>query len=62
VRRRLLGRPVRSRALDIRVNQLYVCRRGIDTGFDEAQVRRELDQKELTLRIDLHQGKASARM
>jgi len=48
--------------LDIRVNQLYVCRRGIDTGFDETQVRRELDQKELTLRIDLHQGKASARM
>lgn len=48
--------------LDIRVNDFYLCRRGIDAGFDEAQARRELDQKELTVRIDLHQGKASTRM
>lgn len=47
--------------LDIRVNDLYLCRRGLDTGFDEAAARRELDRKELTLRLDLHLGKASTR-
>jgi glutamate N-acetyltransferase / amino-acid N-acetyltransferase len=44
---------------DIRINNLYLCRRGLDAGFDDAAARRELDGKELTLRLDLHQGKAS---
>jgi glutamate N-acetyltransferase/amino-acid N-acetyltransferase len=50
-----------SRA-DIRVNDLYLCRRGLDTGFDEVAARRELGQKELTLRLDFHRGPAHARM
>ena len=47
--------------IDIRVNDLYLCRKGLDTGFDEAAARRELDQNELTLRIDLHAGTAIGR-
>jgi len=45
--------------MDIRVNELFLCRRGLDAGFDDAAARAELDRKELTLRLDLHQGKAS---
>jgi glutamate N-acetyltransferase/amino-acid N-acetyltransferase len=48
--------------VDIRVNNLLVCRKGIDAGFNEAAARAELDRSELTLRIDLHQGRASARI
>ena len=46
--------------VDIRVNDLLLCRDGVDAGFDEASARKELDRKEVTLRIDLHQGRASA--
>jgi glutamate N-acetyltransferase / amino-acid N-acetyltransferase len=48
--------------VDIRVNDFYLCRRGLDAAFDEAAAKRELDQKELTLRVNLHQGKGSVRM
>lgn len=48
--------------VDIRVNDFYLCRRGLDAAFDEAAGKRELDRKELTLRVDLHQGKGSAQM
>jgi glutamate N-acetyltransferase/amino-acid N-acetyltransferase len=48
--------------VDILVNDLFLCRRGLDAGFDEAAAHAELDQKELTIRLDLHQGKASARI
>jgi glutamate N-acetyltransferase/amino-acid N-acetyltransferase len=48
--------------VDIQVNGLVLCRRGLDAGFDEAAAKRELDQKELTIRIGLHQGKAFARI
>jgi len=48
--------------VDIRVNGFVLCRRGLDAGFDETAARRELDREELTLRVDLHQGKASARI
>jgi glutamate N-acetyltransferase/amino-acid N-acetyltransferase len=47
--------------VDICVNDLYLCRRGLETGFDEAAASREFDQKELTIRIHLHAGKARAR-
>ena len=40
----------------------FLCRRGLDAAFDEAAAKRELDQKELTLRVDLHQGKGFARL
>ena len=46
--------------VDIRINDLLLCRDGLDAGFDEASARKELDRKEMTLRVDLHQGRASA--
>jgi len=48
--------------VDISVNGFFLCRKGLDAGFDEAAATRVLDQKELTVRVDLHQGKASARI
>ena len=48
--------------VDIRINDFLLCRHGLGAGFDEAAAKRELDGKELTVRLDLHQGKASARM
>ena len=47
--------------VDIRVNRFYLCRKGLDTGFDEAAATREFDRKELTVHIDLHAGRARAR-
>jgi len=47
--------------VDIRINDFVLCQRGLDVGFDEAAARRALDQKELTIRLDLHQGRASTR-
>jgi len=46
--------------VDIHINDLLVCRDGVDAGFDEASARKELEGKEMTLRLDLHQGDASA--
>jgi len=48
--------------VEIRVNDFVLCRHGLDAGFDEAAAKRELEAKELTLTVDLHQGRASARM
>lgn len=48
--------------VDITVNQVPLCRKGVDTGFDEAVAHRELDQKEVLLRVDLHTGSATARI
>jgi glutamate N-acetyltransferase/amino-acid N-acetyltransferase len=48
--------------VDILVNDLCLCRRGVDAGFDEAAAHRELEQKELTVRVNLHAGGASARV
>jgi glutamate N-acetyltransferase/amino-acid N-acetyltransferase len=48
--------------VDVYVNALALCRKGLDAGFDEAAAKKELDQKELTLRVELHQGSASARI
>jgi glutamate N-acetyltransferase/amino-acid N-acetyltransferase len=47
---------------DIRVNDFYLCRQGLDAGFQEAAARKELDRKDVLIRLDLHQGKASARI
>jgi glutamate N-acetyltransferase/amino-acid N-acetyltransferase len=46
--------------VDIRVNDLLLCRDGVDAGFDEAAARKELGGKEVVLRLDLHQGSATA--
>jgi len=48
--------------VEIRVNDFVLCRKGLDTGFDETAAKRELDAKELTVRLDLRLGQASARM
>ena len=47
--------------VDIRVNDFFLCRKGLDVGFDEAAAQREFGRKELTLHIDLHAGSASTR-
>ncbi|MGH9354518.1 MAG: bifunctional glutamate N-acetyltransferase/amino-acid acetyltransferase ArgJ, partial [Terriglobia bacterium] len=46
---------------EIRVNNLVLCRRGLDAGFDEVAAKKELDRSEFTIRLNLGQGKASVR-
>jgi glutamate N-acetyltransferase/amino-acid N-acetyltransferase len=48
--------------IEVRVNDLVLCRKGVDAAFDEAAAHRELEGKEILLHIDLHAGKASARI
>jgi glutamate N-acetyltransferase / amino-acid N-acetyltransferase len=56
------GATFNPEKVDILVNDLFLCRKGVDAGFDEAAARRELDLKELTLRVDLHAGRGSSRI
>ncbi len=48
--------------IDVSVNSMALCLKGIDAGFDEATAHRELEGKELVLHVDLHTGKATARV
>jgi glutamate N-acetyltransferase / amino-acid N-acetyltransferase len=48
--------------IDVSVNSMALCRKGVDAGFDEAAAHHELEQKELVLHVDLHAGKAAARV
>jgi glutamate N-acetyltransferase / amino-acid N-acetyltransferase len=48
--------------IDVSANQLALCRKGVDAGFDEAAARRELGRKEIVIHVDLHAGRATARM
>jgi glutamate N-acetyltransferase/amino-acid N-acetyltransferase len=48
--------------VDVSVNSVMLCRKGVEAGFDEAAARRELEKEELSLRVDLHAGKSTARM
>lgn len=54
------GAAIDASKIDVRVNGLYLCRHGVHACFDESAAKKELDQSELTIRIDLHQGKADA--
>jgi glutamate N-acetyltransferase/amino-acid N-acetyltransferase len=45
---------------DICINRMDLCRRGMDTGFNEAEARREMDQSEVAIIVHLHAGKFSA--
>jgi glutamate N-acetyltransferase / amino-acid N-acetyltransferase len=54
------GAAIDASKVDVRVNGLYLCRRGVHAGFDEAAAKQVLDNNELVVRIDLHQGKADA--
>ena len=55
------GASFNPEKVDILVNDLFLCRKGVDARFDEATARRELDLKELTLKVDLHAGRGSSR-
>ncbi len=46
--------------IDVSVNNLALVRKGVAAGFDEAAAHRELDQKEVLLRVDLHAGTSTA--
>ncbi|MGH9396027.1 MAG: bifunctional glutamate N-acetyltransferase/amino-acid acetyltransferase ArgJ [Terriglobia bacterium] len=48
--------------VEIRVNKVLLCHQGVDAGFDEAAAKREFNKAELTLILDFHQGRASARI
>jgi glutamate N-acetyltransferase/amino-acid N-acetyltransferase len=48
--------------VDVSVNNLALCRHGLDAGFDEAGAHRELGRKELVLHVDLHAGPGTARV
>ena len=48
--------------IDVSVNNLALCRKGVDAGFNDAAAHRELDRKELLVRVDLHAGRATARV
>jgi glutamate N-acetyltransferase / amino-acid N-acetyltransferase len=48
--------------VDIGINGFLLCRQGLDAGFDEIAAKKAMDAKELILRLDLHDGKAAARM
>ncbi|HLI34903.1 MAG TPA: bifunctional glutamate N-acetyltransferase/amino-acid acetyltransferase ArgJ, partial [Terriglobia bacterium] len=44
----------------IYINGLALCRKGSDAGFEEAAAKEQFDKPQLTLRVNLHQGKAQA--
>ena len=46
--------------VEIYINGLALCRKGSDAGFDEADAKEQFDKPQLTLRVNLHQGKAQA--
>ncbi len=48
--------------IDVSINQMALCRKGLDAGFDEAAAHQELDRKEILLHVDLHAGRAAARI
>jgi glutamate N-acetyltransferase/amino-acid N-acetyltransferase len=54
------GAAIDASKVDVRVNGLYLCRRGVHAGFDEEVAKKEFDKNELEIRIDLHQGKSDA--
>ncbi len=56
------GAAIDATKVDVRVNGLYLCRRGVHAGFDEEAAEKELENAELAIRIDLHQGKSDAWM
>jgi glutamate N-acetyltransferase/amino-acid N-acetyltransferase len=48
--------------IDVSVNNMALCRKCVDAGFDEAAAHGELDRKEILLQVDLHAGRATARV
>ena len=56
------GARVDADKIEIRVGGLTLCHKGRPAPFAEADASRRMDQKEVHLLVDLHQGKASARL
>jgi glutamate N-acetyltransferase / amino-acid N-acetyltransferase len=48
--------------IDIYANTLALCRKGVDTGFEVTSAQEVLGAKDVTIRVDLHAGRASARI
>ena len=48
--------------IDVSINGMELCRKGVDAGFDESAAHLELDRKEILLHVDLHAGRAAARI
>jgi glutamate N-acetyltransferase/amino-acid N-acetyltransferase len=48
--------------VDVSVNNLELCHKGVDAGFDETAAHREFERKELSLHVDLHAGSSTARV
>jgi len=48
--------------IDVTVNDLPLCRKGVDAGFDEAAAHRVLESKEILLQVDLHAGRVGTRV
>ncbi len=48
--------------IDVSVNKIALCRKGVDAGFDEDAAHRELSQQKVLLRVDLHAGSSAARV
>ena len=47
--------------MDIYLNRILVCKKGMAARYDEAAAQRELQGRESLLRVVLHQGTAAAR-
>lgn len=48
--------------VDILIDGFPLCKAGLDSGFNEKAAKRVLSRYELTLRVNLHQGKGAARI
>ena len=48
--------------VDVSVNNLPLCRKGVDAAFDEAAAHHVLEGKEILLQVDLHSGTGTARV
>ncbi len=48
--------------IDITINNMALCRKGVDAGFDEAAAHKEFARKEIVLHIDLHAGRSTAQI
>jgi glutamate N-acetyltransferase/amino-acid N-acetyltransferase len=56
------GAKFDANKIDVSVNKMPLCRKGVDAGFDEAAAHKEFDQKEVLLHVDLHAGRATAQV
>ncbi len=55
------GVPMEPARVDIYIKRMCVCRKGAAAKFDERAASRQLQAKEVLLRVVLHQGSAQAR-